>query len=114
MFYEVVESDEETNYQLTEGECRKDCPPEVIMENVDVIETLRTDMVAGTEYTIQPEMYHEVEFATESVITILNPFIAGPTPRFVRDKSIGYICPWGDTIISPVDCWEIIDTMIND
>jgi hypothetical protein len=112
IFYDVVESEEETQYQLTEGECRKGCPPEVIAENVNIIEILRTDMCAGTEYTICPEMYHEVDFVTDSVVTIINPFIKGPTPRFVRDKSIGYICPWGDTMLSAAECWEIIDTML--
>lgn len=114
VFYDVVESDQETNYQLTEGVCKKGCPPEVIIENVEIIETLRTDTCAGSEYTIQSTVFHEVEFMTDSIITILNPFVKGPVPRFVRDKTIGYICPWGDTRITPNECWEIIEVMLND
>lgn len=114
IFYNVIESDEETNYQLTEGECKKGCPPDVIIENVNPIEILRTDMSAGTDYTIQPEMYHEVEFVTENIVTVINPFVEGPVPRFVRDKKVGYICPWGDTNISTEDCWQIIDQILSD
>ena len=114
IFYDVVESEQETNYQLTEGVCKKGCPPEVIVENVNVIETLRTDTAAGSEYTIQPTVFHEVEFITDSIVTVINPFVKGPIPRFVRDKSIGYICPWGDTKFSHKECWEIIDTMLTE
>ena len=113
-FYDVSEVEEKTEHQLTEGVCKKGCPPEVIAENVCVTETLRVDMAEGSTYTIDSKVYHDVEFMTDSVITLIKPISKGPVPRFIRDKKIGYICPWGDTHITPSETWEIIDCMLND
>lgn len=114
VFYDVVESDQETNYQLTEGQCKKGCQPEVIIENVEIIETLRIDTCAGSEYSLKSTVFHEVEFITDTIITMIDSCVKGPVPKFVRDKRIGYICPWGDTFISPKECYEIIEVMLND
>ncbi len=114
IIYNVTSVDEDTQYCLTQGECIKGCQPDVISENVTVQELFVTDMPVGTTYRIDPTTFHRVEFITDSVVTYLappNPHAGNP--MYVMDKSIGYICPWGDTMLSSKDCWEIIDQILS-
>lgn len=113
IIYDVKPVEEETNYNLLQIKCMKGEPQNVIAENVTVTETLRTDMPEGSKYSINADIFHRVEFVTDSVVTIINPFEKGCDPLYAINKEIGYVCPWSFSL-SLADCWEIIDQIISD
>ena len=113
ILYDVIVTDEESEYKLVQGKCQKGLQPPTVAENVIVKETFRTDMPTGTEYQIAQDAFHRVEFVTDSVVTSIVPtFIPTGDPKYAIEKSAEYVCPWGENKVSPAQCWEIIDTIL--
>ena len=116
IIYDVIPTDEPSDFYLTEGICRSNEFENHITVNQNVIVTEKEQFTTsvGEEYVLENHVFHRIRFDTPSVITLLQPIVADMSKRqekgccqYVIDRNIGPVDPWGIEL-TVQECWEII------
>lgn len=113
--YDIHPVDQYTDHKFVGRLCSPESQPEVIHENINLIETANFTTIEGNSYSIDYRTLHRVELVTKHVITYIHDKspMEQKMPHFITDKRNEEVCAFSHRM-NKKQCWDLIEYILED